>query len=84
MAKYLKTEGVVVDVHPKNGNDYALDELQGFVGGLIEIVYLPDGLLMVVNEEGLILGLPFNINASILAGHPIVGNALVCRSDEVK
>lgn len=36
----LKVNGERVDVAPKNGKDYKLEELQGFVGGYIEIIRL--------------------------------------------
>ena len=49
-----------------------LDELQHMVGGLIEVIELSDGRQMVVNEEGLILGLPFNPEASAL--NAVYGN----------
>ncbi len=54
-----------------------LKEMQGKVGGLIEVVYLEDGTKMVVNEEGLIDGLPINSEASIIANRIIVGNAII-------
>lgn len=52
------------------------------VGGYIEIVHprgLPAPLTMIVNEEGLLKGLPMNMVGSILYGYlthgqPIVGN----------
>jgi len=53
-----------------------LKEMQDFVGGLIEVVYLGDDQL-VVNEEGLLLGLPYNSEASELSGRRIVGDALL-------
>ena len=37
-----------------------LDTLQEIVGGLIEIVSLPNGIDIILNEEGKITGLPFN------------------------
>lgn len=57
------------------------------VGGYIEVVH-PRGLrrpyLMIVNEDGLNLGLPVNTIGSLLYGtqehgHPIVGNAVVMK-----
>jgi len=60
-------------------NEPPLEECQKAVGGLIEAVYLDDGRLMYVNEEGLRKGLPFNAMASDLAGRPIVGDVIVIR-----
>ena len=57
-----------------------LEELQSAVEGYIEYVRLPRGnghQQMVVNEEGLIHGLPFNAEASRIAGVTIVGNAVI-------
>lgn len=48
MAKWIKTNGEIVEVQPKNGTDYSLEELQGFVGGYIEIITLGNIGLMVV------------------------------------
>lgn len=84
MAKWIKTNGETIDVQPKNGTDYSLEELQGFVGGYIEIIGHGKDGLMVVNEEGKLDGLPLNTTASLMAGQTIVGNVLVCESGEVK
>ncbi|MGN0280784.1 MAG: DUF3846 domain-containing protein [Prevotella sp.] len=75
---------------PKNGTTFELEEMQNIVGGYIEIVHLNDGRLMIVNEEGLLQGLPVNIEATniLRRDHPttqyIVGNAIVCDSDMVE
>lgn len=88
MAKWIKTNGETIEVNPKNGTDYSLEELQGFVGGYIEIIEInigfAKGKLMVVNEEGKIDGLPLNTMATLIAGQAIVGNVLVCKPGEVK
>lgn len=78
------------EVIPKNGTDFTLEEMQGYVGGYIEIVGLNDGRLLVVNEEGKLDGLPINRGATAIweANHGrtdiIVGDALVCDSNEVR
>ncbi|QDP63905.1 MAG: hypothetical protein Unbinned3992contig1000_19 [Prokaryotic dsDNA virus sp.] len=56
-----------------------LEECQQAVGGLIEAVYLDDGRLMYVNENGLIVGLPVNEMASQIAGRHIVGDVVIIR-----
>ena len=67
---------------PKGG--FKLKEMQEIVGGYIEIVSLDGGMIMVVNEEGLLKRLPPNVIASELAGRVIVGSVLVCREKDVK
>lgn len=91
-AKWLKANCDVVDVTPKNGRDFQLDELKRFVGGFIEIVRINDKQIMVVNEEGKLNRLPYNslaTEALILAYQGrvddyIVGNVLLCDNDMVK
>lgn len=72
-------------------NEIRLEEFKTFmdfgraVGGLIEIVY-PAGLdpyRMLVNEEGLLEGLPVNRRASKLYGAQIVGNAVIAKEGMV-
>lgn len=53
-----------------------LAEWQSLVGGLIEVL-TRRGLVLVVNEEGLIHGMPPNIRASFAVGIPIVGDAVL-------
>ena len=64
-------------LHVISHKEPTLAELQGLVGGLIEVVYLEDGKQLIVNEEGVLLDLPLNQTASMLAGQPIVGNAVI-------
>lgn len=69
---------------PENG---LLEALQKAVGGYIEVVrprYAPD-FLFVINEEGKIHHMEFNLEASILYGNPIdclVGNVVVARLND--
>lgn len=51
-----------------------LKPLQEAVGGYIECVTLPNGLVVICNEEGLLMGLPYN---TVFAGIPFVGTILV-------
>lgn len=55
-----------------------LESLQEIVDGYIESVTLLQGkATMIVNEEGLLRGMPGNTLASLVAGISIVGPALV-------
>ena len=62
---------------PADGKQFTLQEMQAVVDGLIEPVYLPDGRVMIVNEEGWVINLPVNQMASLLAGQPIAGSVIV-------
>ncbi len=60
----------------------SLKQMQELVGGYVEFVYLSDKVL-VVNEEGLLYGLPRNNEATEIAGHPIVGDVILCGINEL-
>lgn len=86
MAKWIKTNGEVMDVTPKNGGKpFTLEELKEYVGGWIECIYLNKHQVMVINEEGKLLNLPYNAVATEayrIVFQPtddfIVGDALIC------
>lgn len=54
-----------------------LRQLQGLVGGYVEVVYLPTGDQMLVDEEGILKNKKMNITASRLANKPIYGDAVI-------
>lgn len=75
----------------KDFGEPLLDSLQKEVGGYIEVVhpkYLPEGLCMVVDDEGRLKGSAINNIASVLYGtpehgQPIAGNAVILREGSV-
>ena len=83
MATYLTAD----PKNPLNGKPVgtSLEALQKAVagGGLIELVHLPDNLVMVVDQEGLYKDYQFNMAASLLAMQPIVGDAVIAHSKEI-
>lgn len=84
----ITPDGTMTETAPKDGVLYHLEELQAVVGGLIELVRLPgakpgDLDMLVVNEEGLLLELPFNPIASLLARRRLVGTVLLCSSHRI-
>src|SRR6266700_1117852 len=66
MATILYPDGRHEEVSPVNGKDFKSDELHNIVGGYIEIIPTLDGRIMVLNEEGKLLGLPRNEQAGLL------------------
>lgn len=101
MATYYKVDGTVKVVNPKDGKFFSYEELQEFVGEgndkMIEIVPLPSGKSMIVNEEGKLIDLPKNEKATEywkkeypISEYPgnndelIVGNALVVDESELE
>jgi len=96
MAKIIKVTGEEIDIEPKNGKDFTLLELQEIVSGYIEIVFLGSNketkkqMILVVNEEGKINNLAFNMKATQLYHSSlgpydvIVGDCLYCEHKQVK
>lgn len=90
MATIYKTHGEVIEVTPKNGKDFSLSEMQAIVGGYIEVLDLRNGKFLVINEEGKLIGLGINWEATKIyhAAYPcydvIVGDALVCDKSQIK
>lgn len=88
-AEIIKTSGERIPVKPENGTDFELHEMQTIVGGWIEVVYLRDGRIMVVNEEGKVNRLEPNIVATNLllaqgGWDMVVGDVLVCDASMLK
>ena len=87
----INANGAKTEVAPKSGNSFTLEELQEHVGGYIEIIRLTNKYLMVVNEEGKLLNMPFNSEATDIArqhkaiypNDMIVGNALVAQESMI-
>ncbi|MCH9837139.1 DUF3846 domain-containing protein [bacterium] len=86
----ITPEGEVSAVDPE-GETWSLSELQAHVGGYIEVYPLPHKRgepkrILVLNEEGLLHGLPKNWMVSALLGEGanIVGTVVVCPSRMVR
>ena len=47
-------------------NEPSLKEAQAFVGGMVECITFPNGDLLIVNEEGKLMQLPLNPEATLL------------------
>ena len=92
MAKLYKCDGTVKDVEPKNKkNGFSLQELYDLIGcRLVELVYLPNDEIIIVDEEGLINNSELNIKITQIARqksgyqYTLFGNAILCKSEEVK
>ena len=60
MAILIKTNGDIREVKPLNGKKFTYEELREFVGGMVEIVSVPSGRTIYLNEEGKLIDLPKN------------------------
>ena len=91
MAKLLKTNGTQVQISPQNESKFTLEELQGYVGGYIQIVSINASDIMIVNEEGKIYNKPYNkiatqifYNSTSNRSDYIVGDAVICSRNELE
>lgn len=80
MARLIKSNGEVLP----NVDISSLKKMQDLVQGYIEFVYLKDNKVLILNEEGLLMNLPQNKQASNIYGHRVVGDAVVCDITELK
>lgn len=85
-AVVVETDGTAKKVEIDNSDFKAY---QRIVGGRIEGVFGPD-VTVYVNEEGLILSLPYNRSATMFAnrfiaeGHTLFGAALIVGATDIK
>lgn len=81
MAEIIKVNGKRETIQ-----DLSLENCQKIVGGYIQHVYLKDGKVLIVNEEGKLDNLPVNQDASKLYDNPldiIVGDVILADISEV-
>ena len=93
-AKLLKASGEVVEIEPKNGTDFKLDELYTHLQcSLVDVISLNQDDIMVVDDEGkLKANNVINVNATVLAQKNqaiifwdyIAGNAIVCNRKMIR
>jgi hypothetical protein len=81
MAQIITPDGKTIEVKPKDGKKFSLEEMQVYVGGYIEHITLADGRHAYVNEEGKLRGLETNLLATQLygSGDVICGTMLVMK-----
>ena len=93
-ALLYKTDLSVEEIVPANRRYFKLAEIQRYVGGLIQIIPLEGGgqedKLLVVNEEGKNINLPFNLFATIewikYYGETdfVSGHAIICHPSLIR
>ena len=87
----IETSGKMIEVMPNDGKSFTLDELRSIVGGTVQLITLPNGLQLWMNDEGKLDGLPLNNVATLLwqtiyhgydigGDDVVVGNCLLCEA----
>ena len=82
----IKANGDSCEITPDDATKgFSLEELYREIGcDLIQVLNLPSGYIMIVDEEGRLKERPLNRMASSLYGGIIVGNVVVCPSNMLK
>lgn len=90
MAKVIYTDGRVEDItlNPKDTQSW-VETVKGILDGYIETVRLTRDKILIVNEEGKLIGLEYNQLATYLLERVgiddyICGNAILINNDEIE
>ena len=93
-ARLYSSDFRIKEITPANGIYFTLEELQGYVNGRIEIIPLEaddlEDRLLVVNEEGKLISLPFNLPATLIwimyYGETdfVSGDAIICHPSFIR
>jgi len=62
----VNTQAVEFKIITDKKDEPKYPEVKDFVGGMVEAVHFPNGDLLLLNEEGKLMGLPLNEKASKL------------------
>jgi hypothetical protein len=91
IAKVIAPDGTITDVEPVNGSDFKIGELYTHTKStIVQMIDMPDGRLMWMDEEGKLNGKEPNPVATklvekwLLPGDYIAGHALVCTKRMVR
>lgn len=87
-AYHITVGGEILEISPLDGKEFELEEAQRKVDGLIEIVYLNERQIMIVNEEGKYCK-PYNqfataiaeLNHALWADDYICGDVIICPTE---
>lgn len=89
-AQVIKVDGTIVEVEPKNGTDFSLEEMYEHTGcSMVQFANAKDGRMMIVDEEGKMFGKEINQAATKLyqygehPGYELVGDILICSPEQI-
>jgi hypothetical protein len=63
-AIFIQTDGTIKEVTPNDKKCFSYEELKTFIGGIIQIVPMPSGKELVCHDEGKLIGLAENVEAT--------------------
>lgn len=87
-AYHITAKGSIEEISPGDGKAFQLEEVQKLVEGYIELVYLNEKQIMIVNEEGKfdkeynnIATAIADLHRAIGSGDYICGDVVMCPSE---
>jgi hypothetical protein len=93
-ARLYRTDFQIQEISPANGLYFTLEELQGYVGGIIQIIPLDgeghEDRLLILHEEGKLISLSLNVPATLIwimyYGETdfVCGDAIVCHPSFIR
>lgn len=84
MGLYIQAGDLMGWIKPRNESNFTLEELQEYLRtDTVEVLYLPSGYLLVMDEHGQHKNRPLNPLATAIAARPIVGNVLLVAHTEM-
>lgn len=89
MARLIKSNGKEIPMFPENESIFKLREAQEVIGGDVEILSIEIDSVMIIHKDCDLMRLPFNRKATYIAFQNdvfrcIVGDALICASEEIE
>lgn len=90
MAKLYKDDGTVLEIEPRNGRHFKLEELYEILEcELVQMVFLQDNKIMLIDEEGKLTKSTVNKKATAIFNEIlrisydwIAGHAIVCEQNQ--
>lgn len=90
MARWIKADGTVQQVHPTNSIEFSLEEMRAYVGGHLQAIRLTSQEVLYCNEDFVRLQLPINAVATEVyhqhrperSHEPLCGDVLIASLTE--
>lgn len=90
MGRIIRVNGSEEELLPQNGTHFSLEELRRAVGGSVEVLHLPTGQIIVMDEDGKATK-PENRRATLMGrvcgiAHDdyVCGDVVVCEPGELQ
>jgi hypothetical protein len=80
MATLIKSNGIIIEDYDAS----TVDKIKEAVGGYAMYISVGNDNIVACNDEGLLMGLSPNAQASLIAGMQVLGDALLINKFELR